>query len=279
MEITMFNINPQRLRIAVFVLVSIVAIGAFWFGAGPWPQDQKYYEFADQRPMLGMPHALNVLSNLPFIVVGVLGVAFLCSERSRRAGVFLEPMERGPYWVYFIGLILTGIGSSYFHANPNDATLTWDRAGLAITFTALFTSILAERVHVGCARWALAPLVLFGIGSVFYWDYTERIGEGDLRFYFIAQFFPLFILPALLFFYPPRYTHGGDLLASLLCYGLAKAVEILDRQIYTGAGFVSGHTLKHIVAGLAAGFILLMLWHRQPRPTTDESLAPGPVIA
>ena len=269
----MFNMNSQRLRIIAFVLVSILAIGGFWFGAGPWPQPQEYYQFADQRPMLGMPHALNVLSNLPFIVVGVLGIAFLCSEQSRRPGVFLEPMERRPYWVYFIGLVLTGIGSSYFHANPNNATLTWDRAGLAITFTALFTSILAERVHVACARWALVPMVLFGIGSVFYWDYTERIGAGDLRFYFIVQFFPLFILPVLLIFYPPRYTHGGDLLASLLCYGLAKGLEILDREVYTGAGFVSGHTLKHIVAGMAAGFILLMLWHRQPNTTTEVAFA------
>jgi hypothetical protein len=265
----MLNVNSQHLRVAVFLCVSVAAIGGYWWYAGPTPQIQSYYDFADQRPMLGVPHALNVLSNLPFIVVGLLGIVFLGGQRSRRAGVFLQPMERRPYWVYFIGLVLTGIGSAYFHANPTNATLTWDRAALAITLMALFTSILAERVQVDCARWALVPLVLFGIGSVFYWDYTERIGAGDLRFYFIVQFFPLFILPVLLFFYPPRYTHGGDLLASLLCYGLAKALEILDREVYTGAGFVSGHTLKHIVAGLAAGFILLMLWHRQPRTTTE----------
>jgi hypothetical protein len=275
MEIPMFHVNLQRLRVAVFLFVSIVAIGSYWWYAGPTPQIQSYYDFADQRPMLGMPHALNVLSNLPFIVVGVLGIAFLCSKRSRRAGVFLLPMERRPYWVYFIGLVLTGIGSSYFHANPTNATLTWDRAALAITFMAFFTSILAERVHVACARWALVPLVLFGIGSVFYWDYTERIGAGDLRFYYVVQFFPLFSLPVMLIFYPPRYTHSGDLLASLLSYGLAKALEMLDRQVYTGASLVSGHTLKHIVAGLAAAFILLMLWHRQPHTTTEEGPAAG----
>ena len=271
--------DSQRLRVVVFLIVSIVAIGGYWLYAGPTPQIQSYYDFADQRPMLGMPHALNVLSNLPFIIVGVLGIVFLCNERSRRAGVFLEPTERRPYAVYFIGLVLTGIGSSYFHANPTNATLVWDRAALAITFMALFTSILAERVHEACARWALVPLVLCGIGSVFYWDYSERNGTGDLRFCFVVQFFPLFILPGLLLFYPPRYTHGGDLVASLLCYGLAKALEILDRQVYTGAGFVSGHTLKHIVAGLAAAFILLMLWHRQPRKTTDAVLAAAPLTA
>jgi hypothetical protein len=265
----MLNVNSQHLRVAVFLFVSVAAIGCYWWYAGPTPQIQSYYDFADQRPMLGVPHALNVLSNLPFIVVGLLGIMFLGGQRSRRAGVFLQPMERRPYWVYFIGLVLTGIGSAYFHANPTNATLTWDRAALAITFMALFTAILAERVHVTCARWALAPLVLFGVGSVFYWDYTERIGAGDLRFYFIVQFFPLFIVPVLLCFYPPRYTKGGDLLASLLCYGLAKALEILDRAVYTGAGFVSGHSLKHVVAGLAAAFILLMLMRRQPRPTME----------
>jgi hypothetical protein len=254
---------PQA-RIAAFLIISGLAIAGYWLLAGPTPQYQPYYDFADQRPMLGIPHALNVLSNLPFIVVGVLGIVFMASARSRRPGVFLESFERPPYWIYFIGLILTGIGSSYFHANPCDATLTWDRAGLAITFMALFTSILAERVHIGCA-WLLAPLVLFGVGSVFYWDYTERAGVGDLRLYFIAQFYPLVILPVLLIFYPSRYTRSGDLLASLLCYGLAKAVELLDKQIYTGAGFVSGHTLKHLIAGFSAGFILLMIWEREPR--------------
>jgi hypothetical protein len=264
-------LQSVQLRVAMLALVSVAAIGGYWWYAGPTPQPQEYYDFADQRTVLKVPHALNVLSNLPFIVVGILGMAFLHSAQSHRPGVFVQEMERGPYWVYFIGLVLTGIGSSYFHANPCNQTLTWDRVGLAITFMALFTSILAERVHVACARWALWPLVLFGVGSVFYWDYTERVGAGDVRFYFIVQFFPLFILPVLLFFYPPRYTQGGDLLASLLCYGLAKALELLDKQVYTGAGFVSGHTLKHLVASLSAGFILLMLLHRQVRTEALET--------
>jgi hypothetical protein len=263
--------TSARLRIAFFFFVSIVGIATFWFWAGKWPMPQAYYDFADQRPMVGIPHALNVLSNLPFILVGVLGIVYLCSDRSRRAGVFLEPIERAPYWAYFIGLILTGIGSSYFHANPCNETLTWDRAALAITFMALFTSILAERVHVDFARWALVPLVLAGIGSVLDWDYTERIHDGDMRWYLIVQFYPLIILPALLLFYPTRYTHGSDLLASLLCYGLAKGLEYFDGQVYTGAGFVSGHTLKHIVAAMAGGFILLMIWHRQERAQKVET--------
>ena len=258
-------LHSLRFRIGLLILVSASLISAFWVYSGPLPQPAAYHDFADQRPMLGLPHALNVASNLPFVVFGVMGIVFLLMTRAGEGQAIVEPAERMAYWVFFVGLVLTGIESSYYHANPINETLAWDRAGLAITFMALFTTILAERVHVRCARHLLWPFVLFGVGSVFYWDYTERIGAGDLRLYFIAQFYPIAILPLLLVFYPPRYTHAGGLLASLLCYGLAKGLEILDQQVYTGTSIVSGHTLKHLVASLSAGFILLMLWQRRLR--------------
>ncbi len=252
------------IRIGFLIAFSVVAISGFWIYLGPRPQELAYHQFADQRPLLGVPHALNVLSNAPFVVVGLAGLAFMASHRSRRPGVFVETVERWPYWMYFVGLTLTGIGSGYYHADPNNATLVWDRLPLTLAFMGLFTAVLAERVYVGCARWLLGPLAALGAASVFYWDWTERVGAGDLRFYLTVQFFPLAALPFLLVFGPPRYTQGGDLLASLLCYVLAKICESLDQQVYTGAGFVSGHTMKHLIAGVAAGFILLMLWRRQP---------------
>ena len=248
----------------MLVLFAALACGSYWFFTPPLAQPMAYHDFADQRPMVGVPHALNVLSNWPFVIVGVLGITFLGSERSRRPGTFLDPVERLPYWIFFIGLVLTGIGSAYYHANPTNETLTWDRMFLAVTFMALFTAMLAERVHIWCARYLLWPIVLLGAASVVYWQFTERMGAGDLRPYFAVQFFPLLMLPILLVFCPARYTGTADLLAMLLSYGLAKALELLDREVYTGSGFVSGHTLKHLVAGLAAGFVLLMLMRRRP---------------
>ena len=55
--------------------------------------------------MAGIPHALNVVSNAPFIIVGVMGMVFLLSARSRRPCVFVEEYERLPYWLFFIGLV------------------------------------------------------------------------------------------------------------------------------------------------------------------------------
>ena len=272
-------IRSLQLRVALLLGVCTVLTAAYWLISGPMQQPQDYHQFADSRPMIGVPNALNVLSNFPFVLFGVMGLAFLASNFSCRPGIFLEPSERWPYWIYFVGLVLTGLGSSYYHANPNNQTLVWDRIGLAITLTALFTGILAERLHPACARWLLVPMVLLGIGSILYWDWTERHGVGDVRLWFTVQFLPMLVLPMLLFLYPARYTRSGDLLASLLCYGLAKGVEFLDKQIYSSAGFVSGHTLKHLIAGFSAGFILLMLWKRQPRAESlpDAETAALPV--
>src|SRR3979411_1178118 len=79
----------------------------------PIPQDQAYHQFADQRALLGVPNFWNVVSNLPFIVIGAPG---LCRFRH-------EPTT----FVLFSGMLLTGVGSSYYHWNPNDGTLLWDR--------------------------------------------------------------------------------------------------------------------------------------------------------
>ena len=38
---------------------------------GPIPQQQSYHNFADQREILGIPNFLNVITNLPFAIIGV----------------------------------------------------------------------------------------------------------------------------------------------------------------------------------------------------------------
>jgi hypothetical protein len=41
----------------------------------PVLQDQGYHDFADARTVLGTPNGWNVVSNLPFIAVGAVGLA------------------------------------------------------------------------------------------------------------------------------------------------------------------------------------------------------------
>ncbi|KAI4296242.1 hypothetical protein L6164_036215 [Bauhinia variegata] len=41
------------------------------------PQPQKYHDFADKRKLLGIPNALNVISNFPFLVISAIGLTLL----------------------------------------------------------------------------------------------------------------------------------------------------------------------------------------------------------
>ncbi len=245
-------------------LATIVVFAGVFLSVRPFPQPPDYHEFVDTREFFRSPNMLNVVSNLPFLVVGIWGLMFMAGSVTRRPGVFLEPCERWPFWVYFVGLALTGIGSAYYHSAPDNERLFWDRLPLMVTFMGLFTAVLAERVYVKLAIWLLAPLVALAASSVVYWDWTERAAAGDLRFYLMMQFYPIVALFALIVLFPPRYTRTVDLIASLAAYGVAKALEILDGRIYQQGGFVSGHTLKHLVAGLGAYLILHMLQRRQP---------------
>jgi hypothetical protein len=53
----------------------------------PIPQSASYHQFADQRRLWGIANFGNVSSNLPFAVVGIWGLLFLASSRSRSAFV------------------------------------------------------------------------------------------------------------------------------------------------------------------------------------------------
>lgn len=229
----------------------------------PIPQDPAYHRLADSRPWLGIPNVLNVLSNAGFLLVGALGLAFVVGGGGG-GHAFRAPGERWPYAVFFGGLLLTGFGSAYYHWEPGNARLAWDRLPLAITLMGLLAATIAERIGVKTGLWLLGPLVAIAAGSVVYWHWTEQWGAGDLRLYALVQFYPVLAIPLMLWWLPPRYTRGGELLAAAATYAVAKVPELLDGWILSATRTVSGHTLKHLLAALAGYWVLGMLRHRRP---------------
>lgn len=253
----------MRRRSAIGVIGGLAALATVvaWLVVPPIPQDPGYHRLADSRAWLGIPNALNVLSNAGFLLIGALGLAFVSGPGAR---AFREPSERWPYVVFFGGLLLTGVGSAYYHWAPGNARLAWDRLPLAITLMGLLAATIAERIGVKAARWLLGPLVVLAAGSVIYWHDTEQRGAGDLRLYALVQFYPIVAVPLMLWWLPPRYTRGGDLLAAAATYAAAKAPELLDAWILSVTRVVSGHTLKHLLAALAGYWVLRMLRYRRP---------------
>jgi nicotinamide riboside transporter PnuC len=245
------------------------------------PQPQSYHNFADQRSFMGIPNFGDVVSNVPFAIFGVMGLLFwwrLFRTRSHAetdTKHFLDPRERWPYLVVFVGVLLTAFGSAYYHLEPSNARLVWDRLPMTIAFMAVVAAIIAERISVRTGLWLLPLLVLIGMSSVLVWYRSELNGVGDLRFYATVQAYSvLFLFIALLL--PPRYTRSSDLAIVAGFYALAKVLETYDKQIFAALGhIVSGHTLKHLAAAGAGYWILRMLQRRRPLP----ELSPGSSVA
>ena len=227
-------------------------------------QAQSYHLFADQRTFLGIPHFLDVTSNVGFLVVGLWGLLFVLRERPEERAAFFVGTERWPYFFFFLGVLLTAFGSAYYHWAPNNARLLWDRLPMAMGFMGLLAAVLGERISPPLSNRTLGPLVGAGMGSVLYWRWTDLAGRDDLRVYGLVQFGSLALVLALCVLRPSRYTRGTDMFAVVGFYALAKIFEALDKRIFSLGEMVSGHTLKHLAAAVACYLVLHMLKLRKP---------------
>lgn len=255
--------SRERARVG-FVGLLTLAVALVVAALPPIPQPQWYHAFADQRAWFGIPHFLDVASNVFFLVLGAAGLWQLASGRL----VLVDPRERWPWGVFFLGIAATGITSACYHWAPDNAGLFWDRLTMATAFMGWLAAHLAERIGARAGLALLPALLLLGPGSVVYWSFTEAVGVGDLRPYGFMHFYPALLVPLLLWLFPPRYTRAGDVLVVLTLYATALAAEWLDRPLFTLSGTLSGHTLKHGLAAFAVYWALRML--RQRRPVSDE---------
>jgi hypothetical protein len=262
----------MQFRIAVLVILALA--GLVWLVATPpFPQDTVYHNFADQRPMLGIPHALNVLSNAPFVLFGLLGIAYLVRPSVwNDATLFSAAWQRWAFLVLFAFVTATGVGSAYYHSQPDNSTLYWDRLPLTVVFMTFFTLVLTDRVDQRLGAWLRLPLVFAGVFGVTYWHWTEARGAGDVRLYGLIQFVPLAMLPVILLLFPAGRYRTADLFAVLLWYGLAKLLELLDQVIYTANGVVSGHTLKHLVSSLGTLWVVVLLMRGTERVPVERGV-------
>jgi hypothetical protein len=255
----------RTIRIGILVATA-VAVLVVAFARSRLPQSIDYFDFADGRRLAGIPNALNVLSNLAFLATGGAGIAAIRAGRVR----FRDARERAPWLVLFTGVALTGVGSTWFHLAPSSATLVWDRLPMTLGFMGLLSGIVAERVDAAWGRRLLWPLVVAGIASVLYWYGTELAGVGDLRPYFLVQYYPLLAIPLILLLFPARYSGSLAYLAALGAYLLAKVAEVEDAGLYGLGRVVSGHTVKHLLAAAGIAALLWMLVRREPLEARGE---------
>ena len=216
----------------------------------PIAQDPEYHQFADHKMLLGIPCCWNVISNLGFVLVGVYGFRVLTKYTIHSLFSYM----------LFVGIILTGLGSAYYHYHPSNSTLVWDRIPMTIVFTSFFAQLYAWYFSGRTAMFIWIISIVTGIFSVFYWQYTEYIHRGDLRLYALIQYLPMMLIAIIL----TRHYHQNNflfkpLLYILLLYIVAKLFEHFDQNIYHAGNFISGHSLKHVAAATATYFMVVIV--------------------
>lgn len=219
---------------------------------GPLPQSQDYHRFADTRSWLGIPNYMNVLTNLMFLVPGILGLRHCCSRNI--------PGAVWSWRAFFFGSFLVAFGSGYYHWHPEDWTLLWDRLPMTICFTGLFSILLCEQVFPTTKEnIILLPLLFIGLSTVFYWYVAD-----DLRPYLWVQFFPLICMLLIPLLFTARFSHQSYLFGALILYAIAKSAETYDHELFQASGrLISGHSLKHLLAGLAVFLLLFLVQQRR----------------
>lgn len=217
-------------------------------------QDLSYHNFADKRSGtffgLFVPNFNDVVSNFPFFLLGCIGFIVTSSVKLHSEN------ERLPLWIIFFGVTLVSFGSSWYHWTPNNSSLVLDRLPMTFCFIGMYCWIIEDRIGGSCGIRLLTPLLSLGILSIVLWHIFD-----NLALYVWIQFFPLLTIPFILYHFPSlHYTDDGGIQGMFVLYLLAKLCEVFDKGIFFLTGnYISGHTLKHLLAALVPALHIWIL--------------------
>lgn len=243
-----------------FLLVTVTVVSSIvLFFCKPIPQDESFHHFADIRSMFFINNCCNVLSNLLFLFVGITAL-----QKLWRNKLVLVTQIKAAYYIFFTGVLLVAFGSAWYHYNPSNTTLVWDRLPMTIAFMSLLSITLAEFVSVTAGRIGLIPFLLTGVFSIAWWQYGEMHNNGDLRLYALVQYLPILLLVLLFLFGHAAYNIKWGYLTLFGAYVLAKLAEHFDAGIYQLTnGLMAGHFFKHIITAIGLWLFLVFLQKRK----------------
>ncbi len=244
--------RPER----YLALALLAALALACFGPSV-AQHAHYHAFADQRGWLGLPCAMDVLSNLPFALAGLWGLLRVWQARA----LFGPDARWSLAAVFFAGLLVTAVGSTYYHWQPDNHGLAWDRLVMVVAFAGLLGMAVADRISLRAGLAMLLATLVVGPLSVLVWYQT-----GNLLAWVVLQGGGMLLALALALRPQVPGGWGLPLVAVLALYTLAKLLELGDHAVFAlTQGWVSGHSLKHVVAALAAWPVLAVM-HNVAQP-------------
>ena len=247
--------GPIARHLPTIVVVGTIAILAVH---GRIAQPAHYHEFADRSVISGIHHAADVLSNTGFAVVAIWGWLTLYPKRCDDRLCAGWP----GYRLFLVGLFLTAFGSAFYHLAPDNARLVWDRLPIALVCAGLLVGVRGDVRPGSKTQIEAFALGTYAIACVVWWAWTDRNGADDLRPYLLLQGLPLVLIPLWQAIYRAPRADRVIFAIAMLLYVLAKVAEVFDHDIAAALGFISGHTIKHLVATAAAAAVVWGLVRR-----------------
>ena len=238
----MSNHNAYRLKVCFLLFVVVIAVSTM-FSMKPISQDIGYHIFADHQERLGVANANDVISNVGFVIAGFIGLRRIAHWPTSKTATL---------WRYFFfSTVLVGLGSAYYHMQPTNATMVWDRMPMTLGFAALTSIVCAERLGTRVGYNLFLFIASCGLFSVIYWWFTEQARVGDLRLYILVQYLPMLLIPFMLLLFSKTSSKNNHYWFLLSSYVAAKLFEMNDDVIFSlTQQVISGHTLKHLVVAV-----------------------------
>lgn len=181
------------------------------------PQKQfEYNNFADCRNCCGIKNYYNVISNIIFLIGGLY---HLFDDH-----------------ILCLCSFLVCAGSSYYHLNPDMNTLLYDRLPMLLSFVYL----ILLRIELNLFEQIM--ISFYSLYSILKWKlFLDLVPYATIQLTLIIYWL---IFPS----YNMQYA--------IVFYIMAKICEDYDYKIYMLTNkIISGHTIKHILAGFALFFI------------------------
>lgn len=204
-----------------------------------------YHDFADNRAFLSINNTLDVLSNLPFLFVGLWGALYLKQYNNNNINS----------WFIVIGSMLVCFGSGFYHLAPDNYRLLWDRLPISLVFSGIFMyAVYSLKLTTIPEKTLSITYAMFSICTVFLWYAGEVNGASWLGPYVFLQFGGIILL---LYMAYVAYKRGNKnltkaIVITMLCYVAAKVCETFDPVILMHtSSIISGHTIKHILSAYA----------------------------
>ena len=247
----------------IFFLIGLIILLLLAIFLPSIAQDQNYHNFADQRTLFGVKNALDTLSNLAFIIVGLFGlVNFYHNQYIKISNSFSVLLT-----LFFISIILTGVASFYYHLNPNDFTLVFDRFALTLVFTFILAMLATVKISERSGFHTLAELIILAPLSVLIWNYNDNLTP-----YVLLQFGGIILIILTLLF--SKIQKQSPCFTSLIIlYGFAKVAEFYDGQIFNlSQNLISGHTLKHLIGALAVSIFISPLHKKKLKKLSNNRI-------